>query len=906
MSNAKPGITRRLPQPTARVPWRNRAAESGLGGTTVAAQLGPWNYTAKIYVAWDPPTAANPTWIDVTQFVDVEANSIVITRGRPDGESDPQVGTCTLTVDNSDGRWSEKNPNGAWFGQIRKGCWLRVDNLPPSGIVSTRFVGFIQQLPVQWTGRYSQVQISASDQFVLLQNAKPYGTAIFQEWMSDPSAGQYIAGYWPLDEPQGATYVSDTSGNAAPGQDALSVRSYGVNSGVGLAFANTSAPGYDGASTVNFTPSGTLLASAYGGNSGSFTQGSYLAGNVGPMGNVAQVTMWINTSQQGNQPIFSWSDPAQNYAMGLDLYTGGQLNLWQGPISGAGSAIFNYSSTGNLAPGSYPLNDGTWHEISIKFQTPASRVQGSAFVIAYIDGVEVGGGQQATSAATGFCPQATCTRMLIGAAEGWNGDATINNLAFFTGAISDVVVHIFPNATLNPDLYGSYQAAAGMWQSSNAAYAVPESCGRRVIRLGSYAGVPAPLVEFLQPNTNLPAFDVTPAVSAFFNIPAETAHPAGTQQLSGTQPLTAMQTAAHTENMPLFVDRQGRITLQPSTLRQNPSPAFTINAADLEAGTQWANDFQYLQNQTVVTPSGQGSLTVNTNGQASQNLNGLYSNGVDSITTNALESASLGAAINFEGADPQPRHNPLACEVATLATQTGIITPNANFVGVFAPWQAFGGTGALSSTVTYQGAPTSGLLTPDGVSSQAFIQSGASAAVVPLQNYNATGLVYSPTGYGNVAVSINWYNASGYMSTSSGSAIAVPAGAWTTLAATGLQAPAGATYGEAVVLEGGTPPATALLYVYNAGVIDPTCAYGPGFYDAILAADISTVVQVVGWPSQSDSASSGTYYIEGYTETISAGTHLFEWNTSPTQGPTYQLDSPTLGLLDTPGLTLAY
>lgn len=722
---------------------------------TVAQILGPWNYTAIVYVAFDGPNVASPTWVNVTQYVDLQEASINITRGRADGLADVSVGTCTLTVDNSDGRWSQFNPTGPWYGQIRKGSWLRIDVLPPSGIVSTRFVGFIQQLPVSWSGRYPKAQISASDRFVLLGNANPYRGAIAEEWLNDPAGGQYTVGYWPLREPTGSLYVSDVSGQAPAGQATLTVRNQGVNPGTGLSFGGTSAPGFDGTSTVSFTPSGA--PTNFYGAPGPFPSGSYLQGNVGPNGDVAVVSLWIQTTSTGNQPFWSWTDPASNYGLWCGLLGGtngaGPMLITQYPLNGVTTTIGNINS---FALGYSDLADGNWHQVVVKIQTPnGTNHGGNGFLQVWIDGTFGVGWYPGTSPSTGIVPISTLSRFTLGGAESWQLFNTpylpAGQVSLFQGSMSDLVIQTYPNNGVNPDPYGGSQAGSAMWQSPGVAYAQPESCGRRVLRLASYAGLPTPLETYTA--VGLPAKDVTTGATAFVNIPAETAHLAGYQQISGSTPLTAMQTAAHTENMPLFIDRQGRITLQPSTLRQNPTAAFTINAADLDANTAWADDFQYFTNQAVVTPSGLGSLTVNTNGTASQQLNGLYSKSISTVTVNAAESASLGAAVNYAGSNPPARVAPLVCEVATLATQSG---------------------------------------------------------------------------------------------------------------------------------------------------------YGSAWYDTVLAAEISTVVQITNWPTGTPGPSSGTYYIEGYTEALGMGVHTFSWNTSATQGPTYQCDSPSLGLIDTPGITLAY
>lgn len=738
------GRTRPLPRKAPRrAPRRDVSVVPRNAGSGLAAQLNGWAFQPKVYLAWDGPATPNPNWLDVTGYVDV-TQGITITPGRTDGLSDPSSATCTFTVDNSDGRWIAGNPSGAWCGLIRKGIWIRVDILPLSGTVSRRFTGYITSLPLAISGLYADTQITASDQFVPLTQAPKYQSMIIEEWLSDPVGAQYIEGYWPLHEPAGATYVSDISGQAPAGAQAMTVRSHGVTSGAGITFASDPAPGFDQLSTVAFAPSGTLLAAVGSGTTGSYPLGSYLQGQV-TLTAAAQVTCWIKTSS-ANQPIWSWSDPTNNYAFGIQLDASGYLAVWQGPLSGD-----NFTFAGNYgdyALSRYPLDDDVWHQISIRIQTPAVTDAGAnAYYSATVDGAQVWYIYGTNSPATGLCPPPNQSRILLGAAEGWTGDAAITGYAMFTGSISDFVVHLFPNANLNPNWYSPYVASA----TGHAG----ETTGLRLSRLVAYAGLPAPASEFLLPGTSNPAYMPSLGTSTAVSVGA-TAHPAGVQTIAGQNPLDALRTVAHTELMPLYVNANGQIALQASTLRQNATAAVTIAAeTDLDPSTAFADDYQYMVNQSQVTPSGQAQLVVNTGGAASQALNGVYSTQLDTVSLNALEANSLGAAIIAGGAAPPPRPAPLACEAATLAQVPG---------------------------------------------------------------------------------------------------------------------------------------------------------YGAAWYDAVLAMTISSVVKVQGWSAESPYGAGGTstHVVEGWTETIGEGTHLFAWATSPAQGATYQCDSPTLGLCDTPGITLAY
>lgn len=71
-------------------------------------------------------------WADITEYV-YQRGEIVITRGRDDESkrTDPQ--TCTLQLNNRDGRFSPRNPLGAYYGMIGRNSALRVSVEETSG-----------------------------------------------------------------------------------------------------------------------------------------------------------------------------------------------------------------------------------------------------------------------------------------------------------------------------------------------------------------------------------------------------------------------------------------------------------------------------------------------------------------------------------------------------------------------------------------------------------------------------------------------------------------------------------------------------------------------------------------------------------------------------------------------------
>jgi hypothetical protein len=65
------------------------------------------------------------TWTDVTSYVLVR-DRITIKRGRSSEAKDVDPSTCQLTLDNRDGRFSPRNPSGAYYGLIGRNTPLRV------------------------------------------------------------------------------------------------------------------------------------------------------------------------------------------------------------------------------------------------------------------------------------------------------------------------------------------------------------------------------------------------------------------------------------------------------------------------------------------------------------------------------------------------------------------------------------------------------------------------------------------------------------------------------------------------------------------------------------------------------------------------------------------------------------
>lgn len=640
------------------------------------------NFTMRAWIAFDPPSSTAPTWVEITGYVEQES-PISINPGRADGLSDVNNTTCTLTVDNTDGRFSEANVGGPWYGQIHKGNWLKVEVTPPSGTVSQRFVGFINGLPNQWVGETQKGQITASDRFEKLGAAKKLISSIQHEVLSDPNlvGSGSIHGYWNLHEGQGALTFGDTSGQGA--QHLVAASSGGVAAGVGFTAANADGPGFDGLRAVSFTPlnpvggisnTGTYLTAPIT----SPTNGTWNLSTGAYTGLYGTLEMWFQLPVSvpgGNYEVLaSFNDPATSFGVTivvsnhkLIVAPGGTNNTNQ---AGYSIDFFNYP---------FVVDDGEWHHlITGVAATPNGAGSGWASMVAIVDGVWARTGVQSNSFA-GAVTSGNFTQLVIGAGYSSStgpgvasfGQANIAEVAWYWSDLWNAT----PANGRPPDALTHYQAGTTGFSG--------ESTDVRIARLARYIGLPQQTYSLTSdsfikvpgsPTTLGKVQSYIPATTPWLNL-SPGAHQVGSQSISGRAVLDVMREAARTENMPLYVNRAGYLTLQNSTIRQNTSPAWSVDVHDLDGSTAQANDFAYLTNQMTVTPNSLAEQTVigaaGSAGQLSQAKYGEYDGSVATASVNPVEAQSLGLGVIQLRADPPPRLAPLAIEAATLALEPG-------------------------------------------------------------------------------------------------------------------------------------------------------------------------------------------------------------------------------------------
>lgn len=139
-------------------------------------------------------------WTDVTSYVRADPGVIINfgVRGEA-GTADPAE--CTMFVNNVDGRFTQNNPEGAWYGLIKRGIPLRVT-------VDTfvRFLGEVSEFPPRWdpSGNNVWMPVTASGPLRRLLRGRRLPSPLVTGILGLSSAEELI-GYWPMEDGVGST-----------------------------------------------------------------------------------------------------------------------------------------------------------------------------------------------------------------------------------------------------------------------------------------------------------------------------------------------------------------------------------------------------------------------------------------------------------------------------------------------------------------------------------------------------------------------------------------------------------------------------------------------------------------------------------------------------------------------------
>jgi hypothetical protein len=158
-------------------------------------------------------------WQDISQYVDDRA-PISITRGRHDEGTSVDPSSCTLTLNNRDGRFSPRNPTSPLYGLIGRNTPIRVTKDS-----SVRFSGEVSAWPQQWevAGKDVWVELQAAGILRRLGQGQPSGRS---SALRNFLLGYTAVVYWPLDDG-----VSAPAGQPAANSSLPRLCAYGTGGG---------------------------------------------------------------------------------------------------------------------------------------------------------------------------------------------------------------------------------------------------------------------------------------------------------------------------------------------------------------------------------------------------------------------------------------------------------------------------------------------------------------------------------------------------------------------------------------------------------------------------------------------------------------------------------------------------
>jgi hypothetical protein len=199
-----------------------------------------------VQVLLDDGTGTFP--YDITSKV-MLIDGFSFTRGREDWQGGVTAGTFSLTLNNSDGRFSPGSTTIASPSPIKVDAQIRLKETI-NAVTYTRFTGYVKSWPVAWpatVSTFSTVQVTASDAQARAER-RVLRSVVEEEILEDTPVA-----YYTLSEPVGATSAGDTSGNQAPTLTQ-------IGSGTAVVWGSGTGPGTDSLTAATFAGGQYLTA----------------------------------------------------------------------------------------------------------------------------------------------------------------------------------------------------------------------------------------------------------------------------------------------------------------------------------------------------------------------------------------------------------------------------------------------------------------------------------------------------------------------------------------------------------------------------------------------------------------------------------------------------------------------
>lgn len=587
---------------------------------------------ATVWIDWSNPTfapnsASGADFMDMTPWVRLDQN-ISMFHGRQDAISEVQSGQATFFVQNDIGWFTPQKSGSPYFPNIGLGARTQINESDQAGSWYTRFDGAISEITyeVDVTGGTNLGQFSCSDVLAYMNRQDPISCWTKQTILAD---NPWL--HWTLNDSGQANICSESSGNNGPPLRAIN---YNINGTV--AWNNTSA----GVETLANSAAPTNFNDSQYWNPGSVVPTSPIrglaSGIVGPETTpLGSVFLTPNITAQSAQNVFVGTD---GYQFNAQLVIGGSpapmvtslanftieayfcMSSVVAAQSGKNLGPFTVISLGTvrqatcLVAGVY-LNGGAFQlEYATYSQAPSfpfssfgttppiissnSATLSSAANLPHHLVMEIVAGTPATlnvwvdgaSAGSITLPAGQIyDTVCVGGAYGGHGN--------FAGNISCVSIYEYllsQSQIATHAMVGQY----GYWEQTT------DNC---IGALGVYSGIPNFWNALGGQNNGLTLTDY--------------------QDISGSSPLSSMQTFEQAERGLLYVNTAGQLTFHTRDWRMGYGAAdITIPASVYDATLGYELIDTFLLNEaataTTVFTTGVDWVSV-----ASQNEYGSYSNG---------------------------------------------------------------------------------------------------------------------------------------------------------------------------------------------------------------------------------------------------------------------------------------
>ncbi|RPE34910.1 hypothetical protein [Kitasatospora cineracea] len=822
-------------------------------------------------------------WNTITPSVMTRDGSVhvTITRGQSDEAQRTEPATCTMQLNNRLGLYSPRNPLSPLYGKIGRNQPIRV-SVPVGNDRNVRFLGEVVAWPQEWdtTGTDVWVPLEAAGVLRRLgQGSRALGSAMYAALASASPTNQVVA-YWPFEDASGATVIGSATtgvpGMTISGTPTLATDNSFVCSAdlpkMGTASTTAAIPAYTPPgdpgplSTNPFTTIVRLLAKV---PAAGLTDGTVICTWTWT-GTIPTWEIYYSTAGSGRLGLRgkdSTGTTVMDTAAGADGVNGTALHLsaeiqlsggiqlfarLQVTVVGGSTTALTASAFGPtnglvksvaVAPGG-ALGDTVIGHVSLQLSSdvPTDTAATALLAAAYA-------GEQAATRIGRLCALAGVQFELIGSAA--------TTVAMGPQLSAKLVELINDAVVADAGILYELTSAAGLGYRTRASVENQSPTVSLSYPAGQLAAVPTPVdddqyirndvtasrpggssarytltsgpLSVAPPPAGVGQYDTTVQVNVQSD--SDLGHQTGWRVHLGTVdeprfPRIAVNLAHPSITVPL---RSGILQMRPGdriAVTGMPSWTSANDVSQLLLGTSEAIDqFQHRLTFNCQPESPYRTAVLEDGALGRLDTAGSQLAASADATATSLSVATTSGPVWSPSLADTPFDVLVAGERVTVTAVGNQLNAAGNpfFAVDLTGWAAQASTIAWSSSVVNSSAGAAGSMqiTPDGVTASggAVGASTGVGSVTPGASYTVALWAYSPGGWSDLRPAADWYDAGGaFISSGLGSGTSVSAGQWTYIQQT-LTAPALASYATPRARHGGTPPVSAVWYVWGVRMV---------------------------------------------------------------------------------------